>query len=51
MSALNERVAKLEVSVETVAVRLESLEKRLWILGLLVVGASNGIDLMKIFVF
>lgn len=51
MTALNERVAKLEVSVDTVATRLESLERRLWMLGLLVVGASNGVDLLKIFVF
>ena len=51
MTTLNERVAKLEVSVETVSCRLESLEKRLWVLGLFVVGAANGVDLLKIFVF
>ena len=51
MTALNERVAKLEVSVESVATRIESLERRLWMLGILVVGASNGVDLLKIFVF
>ena len=48
---INERVAKLEVSVESVAARIESLERRLWMLGFLVVGASNGVDLLKIFVF
>ena len=51
MTLLNERVAKLEVSVDSVATRLESLERRLWVLGLLVVGASNGVDLVKMFVF
>jgi hypothetical protein len=45
---INERVAKLETSVETVVCRLESLEKRLWMLGLMVVALANGVDAAKI---
>ena len=47
---INERVAKLEVSVDMVSTRIESLEKRLWLLGLLVVAGANGVDLIKLFV-
>jgi hypothetical protein len=51
MTALNERVAKLETSVESVACRIESLETRLWWLGLLVVAGSNSVDAIKLAFF
>lgn len=51
MTTTNERVAKLECAVDHLSGRIESLEKRLWVLGVLVVAASNGFDLVKLLVF
>lgn len=51
MPTTNERVAKLECAVDHLSGRIESLEKRLWILALLVVAAANGVDLVKLLVF
>lgn len=51
MTSINERVAKLECAVDHLSARIESLEKRLWFLGLLVVAAANGVDLAKLLLF
>lgn len=48
---INERVAKLEVSVETISERISALERRLWLLGLLVVAGANGVDAIKMAFF
>lgn len=48
---LNERVVKLEVTLEGLTTRLDKLERRLWFLGFLIIGASNGVDLVKIWAF
>jgi hypothetical protein len=48
---LNERVARLEVSVELIAGKLERFERRLWALGLLVVAGANAADVMKMVFF
>jgi len=42
---------RLEVTIEGLAERLDRLERRLWLLGLLVIGASNGVDAVKLAFF
>lgn len=49
MSSIEERVRALEVSMTSIDKRLSNLEKRLFVLGGLLIGACNAFDLASLF--
>jgi len=49
MTTIEERVRALEVSMESIDKRLHVMEKRLFVLGGLLIGACNAFDLVSLF--
>jgi len=49
MISLEERVRALEVSIDSIDKRLSTIERRLFILGGLLVGACNAFDIASLF--
>ncbi|MGI9448182.1 MAG: hypothetical protein ACR2NI_11055 [Pirellulales bacterium] len=49
MTTIEERVRALEVSMESIDKRLHVMEKRLFVLGGLLIGACNAFDLVGLF--
>lgn len=47
MTTIEERVRALEVSMESIDRRLNTMEKRQWILGMILIGACNAFDLVS----
>ncbi len=49
MTSIEERVRALEVSMTSIDKRLSTMEKRLFVLGGLLIGACNAFDLVTVF--
>lgn len=49
MISLEERVRALEVGIDSIDKRLSTIERRLFILGGLLVGACNAFDIASLF--
>ena len=49
MTTIEERVRALEVSMESIDKRLTAMEKRLFVLGGILIGACNAMDIISLF--